>query len=329
MANPTEQNASTELTSTAAASQTPCLDRFHDGLDNGDFTTATEVSYVAAIIVNSLTCPFTVLLNVLVIIAVKRRPRLRTNTNILLACLAVVDLLSGFVVQPCFVFWKAFQLNGVDNNCTLRTIHNWLLGLVSLLTLLHLSIVSGERIIAIKYTMRYLSIVTPKNMRIAVITVWVFCLVFYLGYGLSPVDQRQLRLASNIVVVFCMITCILFLLIAYAILFRETMRHQKVINTQQLPLDEVERYARENKAFKTTVLVVGALLGSFVPLALLVLFRPKKGYDGLHDVFLPWARTVAMMNSVLNPLIYCWRQKDMRKFFMKALSQNIEPDQEP
>jgi len=140
MANQTEQNASTELTSTAAASQTPCLDRFHDGIDNGDFTTATEVSYVAAIIVNSLTCPFTVLLNVLVIIAVKRRPRLRTKTNILLACLAAVDLLSGFVVQPCFVFWKAFQLNGVDNNCTLRTIHNWLLGLVSLLTLLHLSI---------------------------------------------------------------------------------------------------------------------------------------------------------------------------------------------
>ena len=88
-------------------------------------------------------------------------------------------------------------------------------------------------------------------------------------------------------------------------------------------------FVRKNKAFKTTVLGVGALLGSFVPLALHLLFRPKTGYDGLLDVFLPWARTVAMMNSVLNPLIYCWRQKDMRKFFMKTLSQNNEPDQEP
>lgn len=41
-------------------------------------------------IINGISFPLTVLLNVLVIMAVKKRgPRLQTNTNILLACLGL------------------------------------------------------------------------------------------------------------------------------------------------------------------------------------------------------------------------------------------------
>ena len=38
-----------------------------------------------------------VLFNVMVIMAVKRRRRLQTNTNILLACLAATDALTGLI----------------------------------------------------------------------------------------------------------------------------------------------------------------------------------------------------------------------------------------
>ena len=78
-----------------------------------------EVSYIITIIINSITCPFTVLLNVLVIMAVKRRPRLQTNSNILLACLAATDALTGLIVQPSFILWKIFQFLGAGN----RAVH--------------------------------------------------------------------------------------------------------------------------------------------------------------------------------------------------------------
>ena len=48
---------------------------------------------VINLIINIMACPFTVLLNVMVIMAVKRRTRLQTNSNILLACLAATDAL--------------------------------------------------------------------------------------------------------------------------------------------------------------------------------------------------------------------------------------------
>ena len=44
-----------------------------------------------------------VLFNVMVIMAVKRRQRLQTNSNILLACLAATDALTGLITQPAFI----------------------------------------------------------------------------------------------------------------------------------------------------------------------------------------------------------------------------------
>ena len=87
---------------------------------------ALEVSYIFTIIINSITCPFTVLLNVLVIMAVKRRPRLQTNANILLVCLAVTDALTGLTSQPSFILLKTFQLHRTTNGATLRIFHFFL-----------------------------------------------------------------------------------------------------------------------------------------------------------------------------------------------------------
>lgn len=62
-----------------------CSDRYESGVSNADLTAATEYSFLIAIIVNSIACPFTVLLNVLIIAAVVKTRRLRNNSNILLA----------------------------------------------------------------------------------------------------------------------------------------------------------------------------------------------------------------------------------------------------
>lgn len=79
---------------------------------------ALEVSYIITIIINSITFPFTIFLNVLVIMAVKTRPRLRTNSNILLACLAVTDALAGVLGQPSYILWKIFLLLGLSSSET-------------------------------------------------------------------------------------------------------------------------------------------------------------------------------------------------------------------
>jgi len=85
--------------------------------------TPVGVSFIS-IIINGISCPFTVLLNVLVIMAMKRRPRLQSNTNILLACLAATDALTGLTVQPSFIAWESCRLLHSPYTKEFKDFHN-------------------------------------------------------------------------------------------------------------------------------------------------------------------------------------------------------------
>ena len=55
---------------------------------------------IVRIVVNALTCPLIIVLNILEMAAVKTKRQLRTKSNVALACLATTDLVVGLVVQP-------------------------------------------------------------------------------------------------------------------------------------------------------------------------------------------------------------------------------------
>ena len=74
--------------------------------EEGDRDVPSMADSIIIIIINTITFPCTVLLNLLVIKAVK------TNSNIMLACLAVTDALTGLLGQPLFVLWKILVLFG-------------------------------------------------------------------------------------------------------------------------------------------------------------------------------------------------------------------------
>ncbi|KAL9953351.1 hypothetical protein ACROYT_G040755 [Oculina patagonica] len=278
-----------------------------------------EVNSIINVIINCITCPLTVLLNVLVIMAVKRRPRLQSNTNILLACLAATDVLTGLVTQPSFLLYKTFELLGITESETEFFFVLWIASTrgLTLCSILHLTLVTCERLIAIKFTMRYPYLVTGRNIKVAVITIWIVSFVS----GLSRLTKSDAINKFSIFLVSCSIfSCVLFIVCSYLILYRETLRHQKKIKTQQLPQEEVERFAKESKALKTTVFVVGAVVLCFVPV---VFFLLLLSFGLRFPSFLTWISTIVMFNSLLNPFIYCWRQSEMRKFVFRFKTQAV------
>ena len=79
----------------------------------------------------------------------------------------------------------------------------------------------------------------------------------------------------------------------------------------------MERFAKENKALKTTLFVVGTVVICLLPLC----FCLTVIATGLYNAIIcPISQTLvitcAMLNPLLNPLIYCWRQKEMRKVIL-------------
>ena len=291
---------------------------------------ATVLNIILTITFNMVVCRFTVLLNMMVIIAVKRRPRLQSYANILLACLAVTDALTGLTTQPLYSLWKILQLLEMKTHEMIGFLYTIVLRALSLCSSLHLVLVTSERLIAIRFTERYASIVTRRNIRAAVIASWVVSISYA-----ALAEPRNTSKASllNLLAALIIVSCVIFMAFAYVILFRETRRHVKMIKAHQLPQEEVHRFNKEKKALKTTVLVVSAVFICFLPMAaatvtVFVLKKMNIFHQGLIADCLPcvWVLTFIMFNSVVNPLIYCWRQKEMRRFVFRLTSPAVGPE---
>ena len=179
--------------------------------------------------------------------------------------------------------------------------------------------------------MHYIVYVTNKLIKVAVTVFWVIAL---LSVVLRFATGEEFF--SNIVTGFALISCVVFIAFSYIMLYRETRRHEKMIKAQQLPQEEAERFAKESKALKTTVYVVGAVVMCFMPVVVHLLVSTivkVSGYwmqfrlSSLYDVFAQTIRTCGVLNSLLNPLIYCWRQREMRRFIFSRFSaaQNVHP----
>ena len=87
---------------------------------------------------------------------------------------------------------------------------------------------------------------------------------------MSLVNQK---IIVRVLVALIFNSCILFESFSYVLLYRETLMHKQRMKTQQLPQEEVERFVRENKALKTTVYVVGAVVLCFLPIASDLVFK--------------------------------------------------------
>ncbi|KAL9987003.1 hypothetical protein ACROYT_G001237 [Oculina patagonica] len=91
--------------------------RWHSIIQD-DYVVSDYFFTVLATIINLLTCPIVILLNALVITAITTKPRLQTMHNILLACLAVPDLVVGIVAQPVFITLEIMVLVGGSSSLT-------------------------------------------------------------------------------------------------------------------------------------------------------------------------------------------------------------------
>ena len=116
-------------------------------------------------VINIVACPLTAVMNALVIIAVKTKHRLKTKSNIALACLSTTDLTMRVIGQPAFIAWVIAQLQGNTSStyCMKTVLSRLALRVLGSLTLSHLAMVHVERYIAIKHSLQDETIVTEAG----------------------------------------------------------------------------------------------------------------------------------------------------------------------
>ena len=299
-------------------------------------TDDTFGNLVAITATNSVAFILNILLNVLMIFAVATRRPLRTNSNILLACLAGSDLLAGLICHPVAIAVELKRILGDAPFCSLEKVIGIALVQVSCASLNLLLLIGIDRYVAVKHALRYRHIVTKRRMKAGVFSASVITGVFTIHeIILAAIDSETKTFSDYMNAASITLGIIGFLYICaigyiYVYIFRESRRQSKRLQTEQLSQEEAKRLKKNRKAATTLAIILAALMVSYLPAMILLTLTSS------HDTVKPhimcvlnsWSSTFIILGSIFNPLIYCWRNKKLRRAFLEILHFR-EPENSP
>ena len=282
---------------------------------------STEASVVAVflIVISIITAPVTSLLNGLVIIAVKTKSRLKTNSNIALACLATTDCLMGVFGQSTYIAKNMAMLQAETSYtyCFIRQLHNFVLKVLARASLLHLALSYLDRYIAIKHSYRYTNTVTAVRILFSSAFAWN---VAILSTAVSFLTNNKLenKFPDGTMIAFF---CTAIITFCQIVLYYETRRHEKQIAAHQVSERDREKFVKEKKALKLTTTVLFFLLLTYFPVLVIGILLRNTFFHSLNaaHIALGIASCLILLNSLINPVIYCIRRRQFRVAFIEIL----------
>ena len=255
--------------------------------------------------------------NFLILVALNQETSLHPPSKLLYRCLATTDLLVGLVSQPLAVtywmslvheHWSLCLYAGVVANSS-----SFALCGVSLLTLTAISV---DRLLALLLGIRYRQIVTLKRTCIITATFWI------LSVAAGSFSVSHARISDWYAIIFIP-SCAVVSIASYRKIFRTLRHHQAQVqnHVQQQPSQttalNIEKY---RKAVNSALWVQVALVVCYVPkFIMLLVITSIKTYSS-HVIVIDGITNVLMyFNSTLNPFLYCWKVREVRQ----AVKQTI------
>ena len=279
------------------------------------------------VVIASIASLLTVIMNVLVIIVIKRTKHLQSRSNFLLANLALADILMGAVCMPLFATTKILLVYqaSFEYICIIDSLRMRLTVFLTFSSLCHLTFIAWERYVAVKKWKSYKAIVTKGRVRMLAIIGWLVATVYItiiLAIGMDKKNVKKLFITTAVLVVFCLIAIVFF----YAMVYLELRKR----NLSDIGETTSRRQKLESKVAKTGGLVTVALVVSFVPGIIIAIFLelfPALRRSSLVRV----PGLFFILNSLLNPLIYFYTNQRFRNALLVLLkirkSQAIQPSE--
>jgi len=270
--------------------------------------------FIARIVVNAVTCPLIILLNILVIVAVKTKRQLRTKSNIALACLSTTDLVIGLVVQPLHIASASLLLKGEQNMfCTLTDLSNTVIITCLLASFYHFILMSAERYVAIKHPFTYETQVTEIRIIVASCLAWAVAIILY--------SKNLLTIA--ILVIFQMLLAVVAVYFNVSV-YKEVRRQETQIAVNQVSLQAKKKLLKNKKAFYTTLIVLLVILLCYIPTRICIvvlLLSKEKIPENVRHIAIYLLPLMPVLNSLFNPLIYAVRIRHFRVALIQLLSR--------
>ena len=249
--------------------------------------------------------------NALILIALQKVSSICPPRKLFFRCLAVTDLGVGLIVQPFYATFLLSRLTKVSKNVVNAL--SWIFCAVSLLTLAAISV---DRLLALLLGLRYTQVVTLRRVRVVIICFWL------IGTSLGSIrwwrKDITFLLASTI-----MILSLLTSIFCYTRIHLKLRHHvlQEQANGGGIPL----HIARFKKTVSSVLWVQMSLVVCYVPFCILVVLN----LSGItSDVSLVVTNTLVFLNSSLNPILYCWKIREVKQAVKDTIKQlNLNPNE--
>ncbi|XP_020618270.1 probable G-protein coupled receptor 45 [Orbicella faveolata] len=256
--------------------------------------------------------------NTLIFLALGRRSCLHAPSKLLIRSLAFTDLCVGLISQPLAALHavsiltkhlEIFQFTVVSSYVTSAVLSG-----VSLFVLTFISI---DRLLALSLGVRYRQTVTARRVRIFVIFIW--------AVNIANATIRFLgnRFLFHIVCLSGILLCVVVSTFCYGMICRTLRLQSMKVRATVSEGQPNERSPLHVERYKKTV--SSAL---WVHFTLLVCYLPYSIVSGLKaitgDTFAVaegFTATLVFFNSSVNPVLYCWRIREVRQAVKETIRQ--------
>ena len=262
-----------------------------------------------------------VLGNILILVALRKVSSLHPPSKLLLRCLATTDLCVGLISEPLIVVYLMSLDHEQWNLCYYSfiwiVIFSYTLCSVSLLTM---SAVGVDRLLALLLGLRYRQVVTLKRTYLILAVFWIMSVVASISF---LVNHLVTIWYGYLVIPLCLVTSIA----SYTKIFLKLRHHQIQVQghiqqeqpSQPIPLN-IERY---RKVVFSALWVQCALVACYLPYGIL---RALVGYGNLSPssfLLLALATTLVQLNSSLNPFLYCWKISEVKQAVKETIREAL------
>ena len=266
---------------------------------------------------------FATLGNVLILVALRNVSSIHPPTKLLFRCLAITDLSVGLLCQPLYVYvWYITISLDIGNRIVeLAYVYLFIIGVLAAVSILTSAAISVDRLLALLLGLRYRQVVTLCRVRALIACVWFIAVSNSSLYCVALIlFHDKLQLASWWTLRAFTIFSIIVSTFSYSKIFF-TLRHQQaqvedhVQPEQSSRVRSVLNIARYKNTVYSVAWIQFAMLACYGPRIVMAFLLQFGNIDDSIEIRIAdeFFLCLVFSNSSLNPVLYCWRIKDVRR----------------
>ena len=275
----------------------------------------TNHEYIPLCVLNAFFALTAVVLNSVTIHAIRKTSSASLPLRALLLNLAFSDLSVGLVVQPFYIIHLTFLFESHQGDYSQKVeivlvVTGTVFVCISILGVLAISV---DRFLAVYLHLRYQEIVTPKRVVSTLILSWVISTIVSL-FWIGQEYRDFLRIFLNVFLATCLTTIALLQCKLYSIVRRHRfqIRAQQVQGSIETEDETRTTFERQKSSVTSAFYLYLLLLACYLPNVFtdfaLTTFKGR-----ILWIFQQYTFTLMFVNSCLNPLIYCWKLRHIRR----------------